>query len=345
MSGVRPAPTLSVCIPAYNRPEYFREALRSVLAAPATVSSRVELVVSDDSTTDAAGEIWRAELTGSRNHAGWQGWWAYHHNRLPLGMAANWNRCIDLAKGRYVLILHDDDFLLPGGLEAIVVALDHAEGPVGVVVFGVDVVDAGGKHRRRQAVGRRRYLPAPVAVARLLSNSSFVRFPAMVVAHSAYKSVSPFDEEVGEVADVLMWARLAAAYGFQLEAAVVAAYRVHPGALTTGMWREQTLRAAEQVFDDVAVRRRLRPAECRRLQGRWMSQFVLAGAWRRLQDRDADGALEALSLFDTPSMAGLAVPPLRRVGRRVLATVARTRLGGRPPSPVLGQRRNSWTGN
>lgn len=330
-------PTLSVCIPAFNRPELFRVALRSVLATPAKVRRRIELVVSDDSTDGAVGKIWGEELAASGNCAGWEGRSAYHHNGQPLGMAANWNRCVERSRGRYVLILHDDDFLLPGGPEAIVTALHRRERPAGVVLFGVDVVDADGKHRRGQAVGRRQYLPPPVALARLLSNSSFVRFPAMVVARSAYKSVPPFDEEVGEVADVLMWARLGAAYGFQLETAVTAAYRVHPDALTTGMWREETLRAAAQVFDDVAVRRLLRPAECRRLQGRWMSQFVLAGAWRRLQSGDPGGALEALTLFDAPSMAGVAVPPLRRMGRRVLEAAARIR--------VPGTEEGLWTGN
>lgn len=319
-------PTLSVCIPAFNRPELFGVALRSVLAAPATVRSRLELVVSDDSTDNAVGKVWGEELAASGDRVGWEGRSVYHHNCPPSGMAANWNRCVERSRGRYVLVLHDDDFLLPGGPEAIVTALERRQRPMGVVLFGVDVVDAEGKHRRRQAVGHRQYLPPPVALARLLSNSSFVRFPAMVVARSAYESVPAFDEEVGEVADVLMWARLGAAYGFQLEAAVTAAYRVHPGALTAGMWREETLRAAAQVFDDVAVRRVLRPAECRRLRGRWMSQFVLAGAWRRLESGDPGGALEALTLFDAPSMAGVDVPPLRRMGRRVLESVATTRL-------------------
>ena len=326
MTGRWPRPTLSICIPAFNRPEHFRTALRSALSAPPALRSKLELVVSDDSTDPAVGEVWRQEH-GAAGHEGVrEGRSTYHHNAPALGMAANWNRCIDLASGRYVLILHDDDFLLPGGPAAVVAALERRPHPPGALLFGVDVVDAGGRRRRRQAFRRRRYLPPPVALDRLLSSSSFVRFPAMVVARSAYASVAPFDEAVGEVADVVMWARLLASYGLAVEPAVPVAYRVHQGALTTGMWRQETLRAAAKLFDDEAVRPLLRPAELRALQGRWMSQFVLAGAWRRLQADDPTGALEVLRLFDSPPVAGAAVPPARRAGRRLLVAAARLQL-------------------
>ena len=325
MSPVEPGPTLSICIPAFNRPEHLRTALRSALSAPRALRSELEVVVSDDSTDPAVGEVWRQEHRAAGDDGVREGRSTYHHNAPALGMAANWNRCVDLAGGRYVLILHDDDFLLPGGPAAVVAALERHRHPPAVLLFGVDVVDAEGRRRRRQAFRRRRYLPPPVALARVLSRSSFVRFPAMVVARSAYESVAPFDEGVGEVADLVMWARLLAAYGLWLEPALPVAYRVHHGALTTGMWRAETLGAAARVFDDEAVRPLLRPAELRRLQGRWMSQFVLAGAWRRLEAGYPLGALEVLRLFDSPPMAGVAVPPPRRAGRRVLAAAARLR--------------------
>lgn len=326
MTTPNASPTLSVCIPAYNRLGYFREALRSVLDVPAATASRLEVVVSDDSTQGTMEEAWRVELAAANHGQGWKGLSAYHRNTPPLGMAGNWNRCVELARGRYVLILHDDDFLLPHGPAAILRALDHLERPPAVVLFGVELVDALGRPRRRQVVRHRRYLPPPVALARLLSNSSFVRFPGMVVARTAYQSVPPFDEVVGEVADVLMWMRLAANYGMYLGTAITAAYRVHQGALTTAMWREETLRSAARLFDDEAVRRLLRADEIRRLQGRWMSQFVLAGAWRRLRAGDPSGALETLRLFDCPPMAATAVPTLRSAGRRALEASARAQL-------------------
>jgi glycosyltransferase involved in cell wall biosynthesis len=37
---------------------------------------------------------------------------SYYRNTVNLGLFGNWNRCFELAKGEYVVLLHDDDFLL-----------------------------------------------------------------------------------------------------------------------------------------------------------------------------------------------------------------------------------------
>lgn len=38
---------------------------------------------------------------------------SYYKNADNLGMVGNWNRLFTLAKGKYVVMLHDDDLLLP----------------------------------------------------------------------------------------------------------------------------------------------------------------------------------------------------------------------------------------
>lgn len=323
-------PVLSVCIPAYNRPQLVRIALRSVLDSEAAVTSKIEVVVSDDSTDHRVGEVCLEEL----NH--WGGSSSYRHNAPPLGMAGNWNRCVGLSRGRYVLILHDDDFLLPGGVDVIVRTLESFDRPPAAVLFGVRVVDAEGRPRRRQATVRRRYLPPAMALSSLLGNSSFVRFPGMVVARSAYQAARPFDESLGEVADVLMWVRLAGSHGLWLEPVATAAYRVHGGALTTRMWRSETLEALNLVFEDEVVRLALRPDERHRHRARFLSQFLVAGAWRRLRAGDLRGASEVLDLFDAPAMAGTQIPLSRRAGRGVLSVVATARCSHpeRPPAEM-----------
>lgn len=311
-----PAPALSVCIPAYDRPRLVRSALRSVLATPVSVTSKIEVVVSDDSTDGRVGEVCNEELQR------WSGRSTYRHNASPLGMAGNWNRCIQLATGGHVLILHDDDFLLPGAAGAVISALDAAVPAPAALLFGVTVVDAGGVPRRRQVFGRRRFLPPAPALSRLLGDSSFVRFPGMVVSRSAYRAAPPFDEKHGEVADLFMWVRLAGTHGLQLEPAVTAAYRVHHGALTTGMWRSETVERLRELFDDDLVRRTLGPAERNRQRGRFLSQFLLAGARRRLRADDPVGALDVLGLFRAPAMSGIDLPWWGRAGHWLLATMA-----------------------
>ena len=99
-------PILSICIPAYNRPLWFRRGLRSIVEKNLAYQSQVEIVITDDSDDQGCKDIVEEVL------AGWG--WLYEHHSVALGMAQNWNRAIALAQGRYVVILHDDDFFVVG---------------------------------------------------------------------------------------------------------------------------------------------------------------------------------------------------------------------------------------
>ena len=96
------APLLSICIPAYNRPVWLRRGLESVAVGNGFYASRVEVVITDDSD-HREGEAITGDVL-----KGWH--YRYEHHERPLGMAQNWNRAIALARGQYVMVLHDDDF-------------------------------------------------------------------------------------------------------------------------------------------------------------------------------------------------------------------------------------------
>jgi glycosyltransferase involved in cell wall biosynthesis len=81
-------PVLSVCIPAYNRPLWFRRCLRSLIEGGLALQSKVEVVITDDSDDQTCRAIAEEELRGWR--------WFYEHHSVALGMAQNWNRAIAL---------------------------------------------------------------------------------------------------------------------------------------------------------------------------------------------------------------------------------------------------------
>ncbi|MEB3160456.1 MAG: glycosyltransferase [Synechocystis sp.] len=56
-------------------------------------------------------------------------------------MAQNWNQAIALATGKYVMVLHDDDFFVAGGLDRLVAQLRGLADQYPVCLFGVQVVD------------------------------------------------------------------------------------------------------------------------------------------------------------------------------------------------------------
>lgn len=102
-------PLVSVLLPTYQQPELLRRALRSVLAQD---YPQMDVLVSDDSTDDAVERV-VAQEQDTRVR--------YHRNAGTLGPAQNWNRAMDVARGRYIKFMHHDDwFDTPSSLATLV---------------------------------------------------------------------------------------------------------------------------------------------------------------------------------------------------------------------------------
>jgi glycosyltransferase involved in cell wall biosynthesis len=288
---------LSVCVPAYARPSMLARALRSVDRHSMSARS-VELLVSDNDP-DLTEEVARPLL------AAWPGPTAYIPNRPNIGMVANFNQCLASASGQSVLILHDDDFLLPGALERIVSVLRTPGGESPVHLFGVAIVDQQQRIRRHQRQLPARYLPPATALRRLLTNSSFVRFPAMVVARSAYQAVGPFRDGLDGAEDLAMWIDLFSSYGVCLESSIVSAYTIHQQADTERMFGAGTIRHVLMLFEEVRTRQLMGDRVLHAAQRAYLEQFILAGTYRQLVAGRGDEARRVLALLDRPEVAVL----------------------------------------
>jgi glycosyltransferase involved in cell wall biosynthesis len=116
---------ISICIPAYNRPELLAEALESCALQN---YSPLEIVIGDDST-NADSEAVAEKYRGVRS---WT--MSYHRNAPGLGQNGNVNEMFDRAAGDRVVLLHDDDKLLPGAVAALASAWNSR--PTLQVAFG-----------------------------------------------------------------------------------------------------------------------------------------------------------------------------------------------------------------
>jgi len=113
-------PTVSICIPTYNRKDYLRQTLDSVFAQ---TYKDYEVVIVDDGSTDGTGEMIK--------NAGYDVRYYWQQNQ---GEAATCNKLIELAKGQYISFIHSDDLLLPDAIERMVDVMDAEAGDV--VVYG-----------------------------------------------------------------------------------------------------------------------------------------------------------------------------------------------------------------
>lgn len=107
------APLLSLCMPTYNRAPLLQEALQAIAAQLAGPSAfqRVELIVSDNASTDATQETIEAFRCASP-----QVQLRSFTQATNLGADANIRFVMRQASGRFVFLLSDDDLLLPGAV-------------------------------------------------------------------------------------------------------------------------------------------------------------------------------------------------------------------------------------
>jgi glycosyltransferase involved in cell wall biosynthesis len=220
------APFVSVCIPTYNCARYLGEAIESVLSQS---FADYELVVVDNASTDSTPELC-ARYRDPRVR--------YLRFDTLVGQAANWNRCLDLATGDLVVLLHADDLLRPAYLERAVTALANCP-KAGLVHCAVQHISADGRPLRLQ-----RLFEADTVVAgedsfrRLLLNGCLVSPAGVMVRRTLYQAAGRFATEVVWAVDWHMWLRLSLLADVAYLAEPLAAYREHPLSGTAGVLAE-----------------------------------------------------------------------------------------------------------
>ena len=100
---------ITVITPTYNRHQYLKNAIESVLAQTFT---DFELIAVDDNPADSEGRRLTEEVMKTISDPRVK----YVQNEKNLGGAASRNVAIEMAKGEYIAFLDDDDMYLPDRL-------------------------------------------------------------------------------------------------------------------------------------------------------------------------------------------------------------------------------------
>ena len=109
-------PFVSICIPAYKRPDLLRVLLESIAIQ---TWRDFEVVVTDDSPDDQVAIL--CEEFSSHIEL------RYFHHEQALGTPENWNAAIRHAKGEWIKLMHDDDwFAFPDSLQRLVKLTEEA---------------------------------------------------------------------------------------------------------------------------------------------------------------------------------------------------------------------------
>jgi glycosyltransferase involved in cell wall biosynthesis len=192
---------LTVALPTCDGARHLRQALGGIKAQSGV---EFDLVVSDDRSEDHTLAIVRDEL-GDRARVS--------VNSERLGLAGNWNRCVELSRTEWVAIFHQDDLMRPGHLAAHVAAFE-ANPTAGFVASAADVVDDEGCEVAESVVGRGgcgaedRVYPAGGFV-RELAVENPLRCSGVTLSAQAHAEVGGFDPSYRYVVDWDFWLRVA----------------------------------------------------------------------------------------------------------------------------------------
>jgi glycosyltransferase involved in cell wall biosynthesis len=213
-------------IPVYNSTEFLAKTLESVLCQdPGPDHMQIEVVDGHSTRNEPSALVRR--VAGDRV--------AVFRHPEPLPMFANWNSCIQRARGEWVHILHSDDLVLPGFYSRLRESL-ASRPELGAAFVRCSVIDENGDVLETPAPERPEAGVLQDALERL-STHQRIQFPAMVVRKSAYTAVGGFSSEFVFALDWEMWSRIAARYAIWYEPAVLACYRSHPGSETSRLRR------------------------------------------------------------------------------------------------------------
>ena len=103
---------LSICIPTYNRAIYLKQSLESILIAISDFQNEVEIVISDNASSDATQEMVSENLNKYP-------FIRYHRNSTNIGGEMNFRFVATLARGNYIWIFGDDDLMLPDAIDIV----------------------------------------------------------------------------------------------------------------------------------------------------------------------------------------------------------------------------------
>lgn len=308
-------PLVTIGIPTYNRRNgYFPGALASALAQD---YGELEVVVCDNASTDGTDE-YVAQVRDPRLR--------YIRHPENIGANANFNSCLENARGAYFLLLHDDDLIDPTFVSRCIAALAGRLG-VGLVRTGSRVIGGDGEVFSSNRTATQGADGADVMLA------WFRRRTPLYLASTLYntdqlRAIGGFASPHGLYQDVKATATLMARHGHVDVDDVLVSFRRHDanrgGSVTAFAWAEDAvdlLATIESEFPDRAeeLRRLGRPylaRKCFRVASaiqdpreRWRTYrqiarmfggsaspllFELRRAWRRAKGRLRRGAAGSL---------------------------------------------------
>jgi len=225
-------PKVSICIPTYKQTKYLKLCLDSVLAQS---FKDYEVIITDDTPDDTV-KNFIAGYNIPNLH--------YFKNPVSLGTPGNWNAAISKAKGKYVKVMHHDDYFL--NKDSLSKFVKVAEGNNCSFVFcNTEVWHVSDDSRRISK-------PNEIQLEKLSQSPFFLFFRNKIGSPSATffaRSEMKFDENLKWLVDVDFYIQYLKKHPFiHLNETLVCTAHEAPGQVTQEVQSDKTVQIKEHVL-------------------------------------------------------------------------------------------------
>jgi glycosyltransferase involved in cell wall biosynthesis len=242
-------PTVSICIPTYNRPEFLLQALRSCFSQ---TYKDYEIVISDNSESNETKKV-VLELKNKKIR--------YYKNPKNIGSFNNLIKVVTLAKGRYIKFLLDDDLLSDNCIEAMVKVMNAHEN-IGVVCSPLRIIDGRG----RRIYPKFYFLKRMMDLYKYCNHNCYLKkedvmiafltkkYPCCVPTGIMYRKecfikLGTFDAKFKYIADLELLMRIATKYDFYYIDKYLSSWRYTPSSETVSILHKKGIDAG--IFYDL----------------------------------------------------------------------------------------------
>jgi glycosyltransferase involved in cell wall biosynthesis len=188
-------PLVSVIMPVYNNYAYLRESIQSILNQ---TFEDFEFIILDDCSTEPIREVIGA-FADPRI--------VLVRNERNIGCTRSLNRCLDIARGRYIARQDGDDVSLPTRLQKQIARFSATVGLVSC--WGYSITAQGERVPEQQDY----YLMKQIRISdqdirRKITEANYILGPGSVFTREVFQRIGYYDESLYFAQDYNYWIRI-----------------------------------------------------------------------------------------------------------------------------------------
>ena len=300
----------SVMIPTYNKFNHLEQTLKTVLdQAPSHEEMQIE-VVNDHPDIELQDRMEVLVNKIGKNRVKF-----YRHNQTDIGQTAIFNLCLERAKGNWVHILHDDDYVLPGFYEKLHRGIKNNP-DIGAAFCRHYLVNENSENLsisflERETAGILTNYIEKVALA------SSIEAVSVVAKRSVFEKLGGYCPQALSAADWEMWKRVACYYDIWYEPLPLACRRIDKDT-----WTSRLIKTGGNILSArkaIEITHSYLPPKYKNLTGIALENFAISGiilADKSFDNQDYDAAvkllIESLKCSDSNNVIDFCLRILRK---------------------------------